>query len=75
MCDCIAILDAQLANDGQCLNATLSSPQRAVIDVVRIDKGISENRAGRTKSLLATHCPWCGEAYTPRGNATAPREG
>lgn len=63
MCNCIDDVDNKLAPD-QCINATMfGHPRRAVIDLIRKDKWVTENRRSKPKFLIATHCPMCGEKY------------
>lgn len=68
MCDCIAEVNARLAQDGgEVLTDMLTEPPRAFITTYR--------RWARRKLPLvqATFCPFCGTVYPPNENAAAKR--
>lgn len=59
-CQCAEEIGKSL--DGQCLNMDMFSG-RAMIDLIRTDKFISENRRGKPKAVFASFCPFCGVKY------------
>lgn len=65
MCDCIEKINTQLKAEGYTLNASLgfSGPRRAMIGLIRTDRHVLESRRGKPSSMVASHCPWCGEKY------------
>lgn len=66
MCHCIAKIEAELAPGGHRLHTTsglLGQPRRALISLTDMKTGAIERRLSQPRSVVAKHCPWCGEKY------------
>lgn len=70
MCNCIEKVNRQLKDTGHrvatvrmCAGVDKFPQSRALVRSVAFDP----MRRGRGPTVLATHCPWCGEKY---GSAT-----
>lgn len=62
MCDCISTVNEQLREQNAMLVFTLfGKPNRVVIATDKVDS----KKRGRAPSMLASFCPFCGEAYSP----------
>lgn len=62
MCDCLATTDKMLAEHNATVVATLGlfgAPSRATIELEKRDP----KKRGKPPRLIATYCPFCGEAY------------
>lgn len=66
MCNCIDKANRQLRSSGHTLAvANRSQPGTRTIERVAQVRAVSLDplRRGRGPTVLATHCPWCGEKY------------
>lgn len=64
MCTCTKDIDDNLADQAVCTDM-LSG--RVMIDLIRTDKWVTENRRNKAKAIFAVFCPFCGEKYPEKG--------
>jgi hypothetical protein len=67
MCDCMELVDKDLAQHGVQLNSNiLSEPRRAILQTIPLTPKPGEKRRRRRPPVvLATYCPFCGTKYPP----------
>lgn len=66
MCACIKDINSKLADQVVCTDM-LSG--RVMIDLIRTDKWVTENRRNKAKAIFAVFCPFCGEKLPEKGIA------
>lgn len=59
MCNCVDILNKELAAKNAAIVVPLVGPQRTFVEMYKLD----EKKRGRIPALFAARCPFCGEKY------------
>ena len=68
MCDCIALVNAEMKeHNTQVVSTMFGRPSRMVVSTMQIETGRGKAKAA---ALIATFCPCCGEKY---GAETSPK--
>lgn len=61
MCNCIKLMDAQLADhNGALVTTFLADPPVCVVEVYQLKTGRGQKKPPK---VLASFCPMCGEKY------------
>jgi len=68
MCNCIDNANRQLRHSGHTLSvANRSQPGTRSVERIPLLRAVSldplRRGRGRAPTVIATHCPWCGEKY------------
>jgi hypothetical protein len=66
MCDCVKEVDAMLRDKNAVLVTTLFGDPKVVIQTVKLEP----RKRGSLPYMLASYCPFCGEAYAKAGGIT-----
>lgn len=67
MCDCVATMNAVLAEHNAALVVPLVGPARCMVDRYQIQTGRGTKKP---PYVFANHCPFCGEKYPREGEAS-----